>query len=523
MPEKTTQRTIVDVKNNEIAHLCREIEALSMTRATLNQKINILTEKLNTAEKKSSQLARVEKKLAVATVEASLKDELSNEVTKNKKQISSLQDQLYTAREAAQTFQQENLRLQQLNDMHDTVTKMNMSVAAQIDMPADQTIDFAFMETDTPVISIIVPVYNEINNDTLVKPGWMQRLYDTFYEHGNIGIAGSKLVFPTGELQEAGGIVWEDGTGWNWGRAQNADHSLYNFVRDVDYISGASLMIPTALWKQVGGFSEDYEKAYYEDTDLCFQIRELGYRVVYQPASELVHIEGLSSGTDLGSGVKKYQIINQEIFIKKWAKALSTLSERGDMFDYVILSRPESAERCLKDVKKHCPSAKLIYNTVDLHFMRLGRRANRTNDNDVARQAQEMKNKEIGFIENTDSTIVLSTVEHSVLTKQGIPNQKLWTIPLIRAEAERLVDFETTQDIAFIGGYRHPPNVDAVDWLVKEIWPEVRKSTPGVKLHICGSAMPEHFYDYAAEDIIIRGFIPFTMTKKNGHKQVWRA
>lgn len=745
MPEKTTQRTIVDVKNNEIAHLCREIEALSMTRATLNQKINTLTEKLNTAEKKSSQLARVEKKLAVATVEASLKDELSNEVTKNKKQISSLQDQLYTAREAAQTFQQENLRLQQLNDMHDTVTKMddhrasmaeraaqdemkalqaqlnhyekspfraalkalvlnilrflrillpvptktklalshkmtgvatallppaNMSVAAQIDMPADQTIDFAFMETDTPVISIIVPVYNEIsqtiaclrsiyqqkvsvpyeviladdkspdpfheilktikglryyrnpenlhflrncnrnaahargdyliflNNDTLVKPGWMQRLYDTFYEHGNIGIAGSKLVFPTGELQEAGGIVWEDGTGWNWGRAQNADHSLYNFVRDVDYISGASLMIPTALWKQVGGFSEDYEKAYYEDTDLCFQIRELGYRVVYQPASELVHIEGLSSGTDLGSGVKKYQIINQEIFIKKWAKALSThlpnattpflasdrsvkghvlyidattpepdkdsgsldavysmkilnelgyrvhfipcsnfayfgqstkdlqnagieavyhpfysnleqfLSERGDMFDYVILSRPESAERCLKDVKKHCPSAKLIYNTVDLHFMRLGRRANRTNDNDVARQAQEMKNKEIGFIENTDSTIVLSTVEHSVLTKQGIPNQKLWTIPLIRAEAERLVDFETTQDIAFIGGYRHPPNVDAVDWLVKEIWPEVRKSTPGVKLHICGSAMPEHFYDYAAEDIIIRGFIP---------------
>jgi len=298
-----------------------------------------------------------------------------------------------------------------------------MSVAAQIDMPADQTIDFAFMETDTPVISIIVPVYNEIsqtiaclrsiyqqkvsvpyeviladNNDTLVKPGWMQRLYDTFYEHGNIGIAGSKLVFPTGELQEAGGIVWEDGTGWNWGRAQNADHSLYNFVRDVDYISGASLMIPTALWKQVGGFSEDYEKAYYEDTDLCFQIRELGYRVVYQPASELVHIEGLSSGTDLGSGVKKYQIINQEIFIKKWAKALST----------------------------HLPNATTPFLASD-------------------RSVKGMKNKEIGFIENTDSTIVLSTVEHSVLTKQGIPNQKLWTIPLIRAEAERLVDFETTQ------------------------------------------------------------------------------
>jgi len=164
---------------------------------------------------------------------------------------------------------------------------------------------------------------NFLNNDTLVKPGWMQRLYDTFHEHGNVGIAGSKLVFPTGELQEAGGIIWEDGTGWNWGRAESADHPLYNFVRDVDYISGASLMIPMKLWKDVGGFSEDYEKAYYEDTDLCFRIRELGYRIVYQPESELVHIEGLSSGTDLNAGVKQYQQINKDIFTKKWADVLS--------------------------------------------------------------------------------------------------------------------------------------------------------------------------------------------------------
>jgi len=172
------------------------------------------------------------------------------------------------------------------------------------------------------------------------------------------------------------------------------------------------------------------------------------------------------------------------------------LSERGDMFDFV------------KDVRKHCPSAKLIYNTVDLHFMRMGRRAERTRDSSILEKAQEMKKQELGFIEKTDATIVLSTVEHHVLTQEGVPNSKLWTIPLIRAEAKRLVEFETTQDIAFIGGYRHPPNIDAVDWLVKEIWPEVRKSTPGIKLHICGSAMPEHFYDYAAPDIIIRGFIP---------------
>lgn len=537
-------------------------------------------------------------------------------------------------------------------------------------LKTDDTIDFAFPNVDKPVISIIVPVYNEIsqtiaclksiyqqrvsvtyeviiaddaspdpfhkilkdipglryvrqpqnlhfllncnraaehargeyliflNNDTLVKPGWMENLLATFREHGNVGIAGSKLVYPTGELQEAGGIIWEDASGWNWGKGQNADHPIYNFVRDVDYISGASLMIPTSLWREIGGFNENLEKAYYEDTDICFKVREMGYRVLYQPSSVVVHIEGLTSGTDLNAGQKQYQLVNQKIFKERWAERLAHhlpnaqtpylasdravrghilyidaetpepdkdagsvnsvyamrilielgyrvhfvpgsnfaywgkatqelqslgiecvyhpfysnldmfIDDRGDMFDYAIISRAESADLFLDKIKERLPSAKTIYNTVDMHFLRMQRRAATTGDAEVAAAAEVMRERELSYIEKADATIILSSVEETVLKDLGVPDEKLWLIPLIRPHSERLVEYDTTEDMLFIGGYKHPPNVDAVDWMVEHIWPRIEKELPGVNLRICGSSMPERFQSYASDSIIIQGFVP---------------
>ncbi|MEP6342276.1 MAG: glycosyltransferase, partial [Maricaulaceae bacterium] len=329
-----------------------------------------------------------------------------------------------------------------------------------------------------------------LNNDTIVKPGWLQNLYQTFFDYSNVGIVGSKLIYPSGELQEAGGIIWEDASGWNWGKGQNSSHPLYNFTRDVDYVSGASLMIKADLWREVGGFNEDLEKAYYEDTDLCFRLRSMGHRVIYQPFSEVIHIEGLSSGNDLNEGAKQYQLVNQKTFKDTWESTLrhhlpnaetpllasdrnsrghilyidavtpepnkdsgsvdavysmrilieqgyrvhfapfsnfaywdqatidlqkigveciyhpfysnltSFLEERGDMFDYVVIARPECADRGLDIVLKYCPSAKIIYNTVDLHFMRMQREAKTLKQDNIKLAAKEMKEKELGYINN---------------------------------------------------------------------------------------------------------------------------
>ncbi|MBE6023230.1 MAG: glycosyltransferase [Cellulosilyticum sp.] len=169
-----------------------------------------------------------------------------------------------------------------------------------------------------------------LNNDTQVQQGWLASLVELVESDEKIGMVGSKLIYPTGELQEAGGIIWNDASGWNYGRLDDPNKPDYNYVREVDYISGASIMISKELWKVIGGFDERYVPAYYEDTDLAFEVRAHGYKVMYQPKSAVIHFEGISNGTDLNSGIKKYQVDNREKFIEKWQKALKEQYPSGE-------------------------------------------------------------------------------------------------------------------------------------------------------------------------------------------------
>src|SRR5439155_4022577 len=169
-----------------------------------------------------------------------------------------------------------------------------------------------------------------LNNDTLVRDGWLSALVGTFAEQPQPGIVGAKLVYPDGRLQEAGGIIWRDATGWNYGKSDDPGKPEYNYLREVDYCSAAALMIPKALFQSVGGFDPRYAPAYYEDTDLAFKVRQAGYKVLYQPLSEVVHYEGTTGGTDITTGTKKYQDINRSTFAKAWAAKLVTKPANGD-------------------------------------------------------------------------------------------------------------------------------------------------------------------------------------------------
>ena len=162
-----------------------------------------------------------------------------------------------------------------------------------------------------------------LNNDTKVTEGWLDWLLRLIRSDKTIGMVGSKLVYPDGRLQEAGGIIWSDASGWNYGRLQDPDLPEFNYVKDVDYMSGAAIMIRRSLWEEIGGFDERYAPAYCEDSDLAFEVRKHGYRVVYQPKSVVIHFEGVSNGTDVqGTGLKRYQIENTEKLKEKWKEEL---------------------------------------------------------------------------------------------------------------------------------------------------------------------------------------------------------
>ncbi|MFL5280655.1 MAG: glycosyltransferase family 2 protein [Rhodopila sp.] len=162
-----------------------------------------------------------------------------------------------------------------------------------------------------------------LNNDTRVLDNWLDPMLGLLREQPGIGAVGAKLLYPDGRLQEAGGIIWRDGSGWNFGRHEDPAAPAYNYVREVDYCSGAALLVAAEVFDRLGGFDERYAPAYFEDADLCFRLRRMGLKTLYQPAAQVIHCEGVSHGCDTAVGIKSYQVVNRRTFVETWRDVLA--------------------------------------------------------------------------------------------------------------------------------------------------------------------------------------------------------
>ena len=171
-----------------------------------------------------------------------------------------------------------------------------------------------------------------LNNDTIVQEGWLGSLRDTVENDSSVGAVGSMFLYPDGTIQEAGGIIWKTGTAAHYGWGESPADRKYNFTREVDYCSAASLLVRKSLFEELGGFDRRYAPAYYEDVDLCFGIRSLGHKVIFQPLSRVIHYEGVTAGRDTAANTKAYQLINQKKFADKWREALNQQLENDPGF-----------------------------------------------------------------------------------------------------------------------------------------------------------------------------------------------
>jgi glycosyltransferase involved in cell wall biosynthesis len=181
-----------------------------------------------------------------------------------------------------------------------------------------------------------------LNNDTMVSPGWLKYLIETVEANRANGAVGSMFLYPDGAIQEAGSIVWKDGHAHHYGWGASPDDRRFNFAREVDYCSAASLLIKKEIFERLGGFDRRFAPAYYEDVDLCFGVRSLGYKVIYQPMSRLVHYEGVTAGRDVTKGFKHFQIINREKLVEKWRVVLES-----EHFERNLKRVPAAAHRLL--------------------------------------------------------------------------------------------------------------------------------------------------------------------------------
>ena len=163
-----------------------------------------------------------------------------------------------------------------------------------------------------------------LNHDTSVLPGWCDELSQLMESRNDVGAVGAKLIHMDGRLQESGCVVRKDGSTWGYGRSHaNPNACEFNHVREVDFCSGAALMVRADLFRTLNGFDERYNPAYFEDVDLCMSIKRLGYKVLIQPHAAVLHRE---NGNLSGRAFKLCQT-NAPIFKKKFEYELSLLQE----------------------------------------------------------------------------------------------------------------------------------------------------------------------------------------------------
>ncbi|HEX5122261.1 MAG TPA: glycosyltransferase, partial [Rhodanobacteraceae bacterium] len=434
-----------------------------------------------------------------------------------------------------------------------------------------------------------------LNNDTRVTAGWLEALVRCLDEAPDAGLVGAKLIYPDGRLQEAGGIVFNDASGWNYGRFEDPDDPRYAFRREADYCSGAAILLRTDLFRRLGGFDTRYTPAYYEDTDLAFAARAAGHKVYYEPASTVVHFEGITSGTDTSTGIKRFQAINHVKFAEKWKLALAKqpapgtpiaiasshratkrvlivdattptpdqdsgslrmvnlmrllgelgcrvsflpdnrlwverytpalqalgvealyapwtadpvkfFRERGAEFDAIMLSRHYVAASFLGLARLYAPRAKLIFDTVDLHYLREQRAYELEPKPELARHAAATKTQELKLIRESDTTLVVSDVEQKLLATDA-PGARVEILSNVHEVYGCRKPFAERRDLVFVGGFQHPPNTDAVTWFARDVFPLVRAKLPDVKFHVIGSKAPTSIAALADEHVIVHGYV----------------
>lgn len=436
-----------------------------------------------------------------------------------------------------------------------------------------------------------------LNNDTEPTQGWLDALLDAFERFPNVGLAGAKLIFPDGRLQDAGGIISGTGNPSQYGSRQNPWDPRFCYARQADYLSGAALMMPKTIWDAVGGLSSYLEPMYFEDTDLAFKVREAGYATWFVPAAVVYHNEGTTSGTDVTKGYKRFQEVNRPKFKRRWARSFANqdkhggdadiekdrgiigrvlfidytvprpeqdagsyaavqearlvqslgykvtflpenlahfgsattdmermgvemvyapfhfsiaefLRKRGKEFDAIYVTRYHVAANVLPLLREFAPNAKVILNNADLHFLRTMRSALATGDKARLLEAANVRKDELAVMQQVDLVLSYNEVERAVAQSHSEEPIRMARCPWVVDMPSKIPLLKQRRGMSFLGNFRHHPNLEGLEWFLREVMPQLAGTKAGLPLNVYGSSMtPEIRQQLSIDGINPVGFI----------------
>ncbi|MGA1868907.1 MAG: glycosyltransferase [bacterium] len=437
-----------------------------------------------------------------------------------------------------------------------------------------------------------------LHNDTVVQDEWLDKLVTFIEKHDDIGIVGPKIINKNGTLQQAGGIVWKDGTNLNYGQDEDFTKPEYNYVKEVDYIANTGILIRKDLWNEIGGFHVLDKSGSCEHIDLAFEARKRTYKVLYQPGSVLLH---LGKACDFGqnSDIAEIIIRNREKFVSKWSKVLEKehceknchifysrdrsrnkktilfidhyvpffdkdagskstfqyiklfiknnfnvkflgdnffqhepytsilqnlgvevlygqyyakhwqewLRENSQYIDYIYMHRPHISIKYIDFCKNHL-HAKILYQCHDLHFLRKQREYEVNKNKKCLKEVQYWENLERELFGKADVALTFSADELEII-REKFPGTNCCQIPLFFFDKfeKYNTNFALRKHFMYVGGFGHPPNVDAVLWFVKKVFPKVLENRPETQFLVIGSNPPEEVKELADKNVKLFGYV----------------
>ena len=232
------------------------------------------------------------------------------------------------------------------------------------------------------------PLLVFLNDDSTVADGCLDALVRATSDDRSIGAVGARIISVDGTLQEAGSVLWRDGSAAHVGDGLPPGTDAYQEARDVDYASANGLLVTRLAWDAVRGFDERYFPAYFEDVDLCLDLATRGFRIRYEPQAQVVH-----RGSQSTSSVYREFLLtrNQRKLVEKWGRTLDRFEARppkdsGPMFD-------ASVERAIRRVDAGSTSTRPTTTGENVD----GRRSAVTAD--PSRATRELRSEYLAYLE----------------------------------------------------------------------------------------------------------------------------